>query len=310
MTSSGNCLDNAGNAALAATVGGINIDKTAPVISGSRTPQANANGWNNTSVSVSFTCAESGSVQSGIATDTLAGGTLSGEGAGQSLTNSGDCVDNAGNAALAATVGGINIDRTAPVVSGSRSPGANAYGWNNGDVTVSFSFADTGSVQSGIATDTVAGGTLNGEGAGQSFTNSGACVDKAGNAASPATVGGINIDRTAPQITAARSPNANAYSWNNGNVTVHYSCTDALSLVDYVTADQVVSPEGAAQSRSGVCTDHAGNSAGASVLNINIDKTAPEVGVTGFSDGAIFYTGQTLPTAGCAPPPASLAALR
>ena len=127
--------------------------------------------------------------------------TVTGEGAGQSVTNSGDCVDNAGNAASSATVGGINIDKTAPVISGSRDPEANANGWNNTDVTVSFTCADSGSVQSGIATDTVAGDTLTSEGAGQSVTNSGACVDNAGNAASSATVGGINIDKTRPQIS-------------------------------------------------------------------------------------------------------------
>src|SRR4029453_8585229 len=164
MTSSGNCLDNAGNAASSATVGGINIDKTAPVISGSRDPQANANGWNNSDVKVSFSCADTGSVPSGIATDTVAGGTVSAEGAGQSLTNTGGCVDNAGNSASAVTVSGINIDKTAPGISGSRSPEANSGGWNNSDVTVSFSCADSGSVQSGIATDTVAGATGSGEG--------------------------------------------------------------------------------------------------------------------------------------------------
>ena len=236
----------------------------------------------------------------------MAGATVSGAGASQSVTSSGNCGDNAGNAASPSTVSGINIDKTSPVISGSRSPQANAYGWNNSDVAVSFSCADTGSVRSGIATNTVAGATVSGEGAGQSVTNNGACIDKAGNAASPATVGGINIDRTAPQINAGRSPNANAHSWNNSNVTAHYECTDSLSLVDSVTSDQVVSTEAAGQSRSGVCTDHAGNSAGASVLNINIDKTAPSVAVTGFSNGASYYTGQALPTAGCATPQDSL----
>ncbi|TMB69354.1 MAG: hypothetical protein E6J43_04475 [Chloroflexi bacterium] len=306
VTSSGNCIDNAGNAAFPATVGGINIDKTPPLISGSRSPKANSNGWNNTDVVVTFGCADAGSVQSGIAAATVVGATISGEGAGQSLTNSGDCTDNAGNAASSATVNGINIDKTAPQIVGSRSPQANADGWNNSDVTVSFSCADAGSVQSGIATNTVAGAIVSGEGAGQSVSNSGSCVDKAGNPASPATVASINIDRTAPQITGARSPSANARGWNNSDVTVHYTCSDTLSLVGSVTADQIVSSEGAAQSRSGVCTDRAGNSAGASVLNINVDKTSPTVAVTGFSNGAMFYTGEARPTAGCATPRDSL----
>src|SRR5438105_2842114 len=162
----------------------IRIDKTAPAISGSRSPDANANGWNNTDVAVSFTCADAGTVQSGIATNTVTGGNVSSQGSGQSLTNGGACVDKAGNAASSATVSGINIDKTAPAISGSRTPGANASGWNNTDVAVSFVCADVGSVQSGIAANNVAGATLSNQGTGQSVTNSGACSDKAGNAAS------------------------------------------------------------------------------------------------------------------------------
>jgi hypothetical protein len=73
-----------------------------------------------------------------------------------------------------------------------------------------------------------------------------------------------------------------------------------------VTADQVVSAEGAGQSRSGICIDKAGNSASTSVLNINIDKTSPTVAITGFSDGDVFHTGQSVPAAGCATPVDSL----
>src|SRR5205823_600519 len=182
------------------------IDKTAPLISGSRTPAANANGWNNTDVAVSFSCADAGSVQSGIASSNVAGATVSGEGAGQSVTNSGACSDKAGNAASPATVGSINIDKTAPSITGSRSPQANLAGWNNTNVSVTFTCAETGSVQSAVATNTVAGGTVSGEGSGQSFTNTGTCTDKAGNAALPATVGGINIDKTSPVITGSRAP--------------------------------------------------------------------------------------------------------
>jgi len=39
-----------------ATVGGIHVDLTPPTIAGTRAPLANAAGWNNTPVTVSFTC--------------------------------------------------------------------------------------------------------------------------------------------------------------------------------------------------------------------------------------------------------------
>src|SRR5207302_113354 len=225
--------------ALPRTVDGINIDKTAPAISGSRDPEANAQGWNNTDIAVYFNCADAGVVQSGIATDTVAGGTVTSEGAGQSLTSRGACTDNAGNAATSAIVDGINIDKTSPVIAGSRDPEANASGWNNSDVAVSFDCADTGAVQSGIATDTVAGVTVTSEGSGQSLTNTGTCIDNAGNAASPTTLDGINIDKTSPVISGSRSPQANSHGWNDTDVAVTFGCADAGSVQSGVATDTV-----------------------------------------------------------------------
>src|SRR5207249_8546596 len=119
---SGTCTDKADNVSDSASVTGINIDKTKPVITGSRLPLGNANGWNNTDVTVSFACADSGSVQSGVNTNTLAGASLNGEGAGQFVINSGVCTDNAGNTADSSTVSGINIDKTSPTITLTITP--------------------------------------------------------------------------------------------------------------------------------------------------------------------------------------------
>jgi Pectinesterase/MBG domain/Immunoglobulin domain len=104
--------DDAGNAENEQTLT-IKLDKTAPVFGEvTRTP-ANANGWNNTNVtaSVSATDALSG-FDSG---STVAGNnTFDMEGAGQSFTFT--VTDLAGNTA-SATVSGINIDKTAPVIA-------------------------------------------------------------------------------------------------------------------------------------------------------------------------------------------------
>src|SRR5207249_7958000 len=135
-----------------------------------------------------------------VSTNTVDGATLGAEGLNQSGTNTGSCIDKAGNAAEPAQVGGINIDKTHPLIAGSRTPAANLHGWNNQNVTVSFTCTEQGAVQSGLATNSVAGKTLATEGASQSVTNTGDCVDKAGNVAVSATVGGINIDTTAPVI--------------------------------------------------------------------------------------------------------------
>ncbi len=106
-------VDVAGNVA-SATSPVLSIDKTPPQIAGSRSPLANAAGWNNTPVTVSFTCADA---LSGI--EACSGPTtLFGEGANQS--QDGLARDRAGNTA-SATVSGINIDLTPPVVTCSNS---------------------------------------------------------------------------------------------------------------------------------------------------------------------------------------------
>jgi hypothetical protein len=60
----------------------IRIDQTAPSISASRSPDANDNGWNNTSVTVTFVCSDALSGAASCAAPV----TLADEGAGQSYT--------------------------------------------------------------------------------------------------------------------------------------------------------------------------------------------------------------------------------
>jgi hypothetical protein len=93
------------------------VDTTAPTITGARAPAANGAGWNNTSVVVTFTCADSGS---GIASCTSPV-TLSAEGAAQSAT--GTATDRASNS-TSTTVSGISIDRTKPVITYAGNAGA------------------------------------------------------------------------------------------------------------------------------------------------------------------------------------------
>jgi uncharacterized protein YjbJ (UPF0337 family) len=262
----GTCTDIAGNVANT-TVGGIDIDKTPPTITGARTPAANANGWTNTDVTVTFSCSDTLSGVASVSQPT----TLSTEGTDQSTT--GTCTDRAGNSATA-TARGINIDKTPPAVTATRTPAANANGWNNTDVTVSFTCADS---LSGVAS--VSGPrTLNTEGANQAAT--GTCTDRAGNTAD-AAVSGINIDKTPPTITGARTPPANANGWNNTDVTVSFACSDSLSGVASTSQPTTLTTEGANQSVTGNCTDKAGNAASVAVTSINIDKTPPTVSYSG-----------------------------
>jgi len=186
--------DQAGNVEATQTLV-VRVDKTPPVITGARGPLPNANGWNNTDVTVSFNCSDS---LSGLAAGSPpADAVLSNEGAGQSVTSS--CQDLAGNSS-SATVGNISIDKTPPMITGSRTPQANSFGWNNSDVTVTFACADaiSGVSSCGPATQIVSTQRPN-----QSRT--GTATDLAGNMAS-AVVAGINIDKTAPTLTCVASP--------------------------------------------------------------------------------------------------------
>jgi len=261
QSATGTCLDRAGNAA-SATESGINVDLTTPVISGTRSPPANLFGWNNVSVTVSFTCTDALSGVDSSSSST----TLDMQGASQSAT--GNCIDEAGN--LASTiVGGIDIDLTPPSVTSHRSVQPNANGWNNVAVTVSFTCTDTLS-----GSDAVSGPTTLGEGQGQSVT--GSCADRAGNAAS-LTETNVNIDLTPPTITGSleRPPNLNG--WVNSSDPVVFTCSDSLSGVTFCNPPATPASEGSGQSVTGYSTDLAGNNATATVSNINIDKTRPVI---------------------------------
>ena len=85
------------------------IDNDLPVITANVTPQANANDWHRTDVTVTFDCSDN---LSGIASCT-APVTVTTEGVAQVVT--GTAVDDAGNTAAASIV--INLDKTPPVVN-------------------------------------------------------------------------------------------------------------------------------------------------------------------------------------------------
>ena len=87
------------------------FDTTPPTITATKNPVANAASWNNTSVTVTFNCADEAQ-GSGLASCTPPV-TLSAEGQNQTVT--GTAVDNAGNTST--TTATVNIDKTAPVAS-------------------------------------------------------------------------------------------------------------------------------------------------------------------------------------------------
>jgi len=252
--------DRAGNAEIAQTAK-VRIDKTAPTIGHSFTPMSYSDGaWTSSDVTVTFDCADQGG--SGLASCTPAV-TKTSEGEGQAVV--GTAADNAGNSATNTAV--VSIDKTRPTITAKADRAPNAAGWYDSDVRIAYTAQDQLSGVSGTPADDVIG-----EGANQSA--SATVVDAAGNSAS-AGVTGINVDETAPVLAASFSS-----GWQRGDVTVTWSCTDALSGPVTQPAADVVSGEGGNLTSTASCTDKAGNTATKTVSGIRIDRSAPTTTAT------------------------------
>ncbi|MCY9695120.1 OmpL47-type beta-barrel domain-containing protein [Paenibacillus alginolyticus] len=227
-------IDNAGNAEAMKTVS-INLDSTAPTITGAPTTDANENGWYNTNVTVHFTCADALSGIAGCTQDT----TLTAE--GSNLSVMGDAADQAGNVASAALMG-INIDKTAPVTTDDAPAG-----WVNKDVTLTLTASDSGSGIVGTYY-TVDGGAQQ-QGASIRIAEEGKhaisywSVDKAGNIETPHTVT-VQIDKTAPILSVVLDKTV-LWPPNHQMISVSASvyADDSLSGIASVVLTSITSSE-------------------------------------------------------------------
>jgi hypothetical protein len=268
----GHVADKAGNTATT-TVNGINIDQAPPTITGSVQPAPNLAGWNNSAAVVHFTCNDA---TSGIAPGACpADVTVSTDG---TTTVPGSVVDRAGNPATTSVV--VKLDTTAPTITGAQTPAPNGAGWNNTDVTVSFTCNDIGS---GIATaGCTAPVSVTNETAGQSFT--GTANDVAGNSAT-ATVGPVKLDKTPPTLSGTPTTAPNANGWYNGPVVIHWVCNDNLSGVAAACPTNTsLTSEGSAVTTSQTIFDVAGNSTTEGSQPVAIDRTPPSTFVSSVPD--------------------------
>jgi len=102
------------------------------------------------------------------------------------------------------------------------------------------------------------------EGKGQSVTNTGECIDAAGNVADPVTVSNINIDKTPPVVTITLPKNGK-YALNE-SVTATWSATDNLSGVEDSKAPKTIKINTKSKGKKkitlppGLVKDEAGNS--------------------------------------------------
>lgn len=183
-------------------------------------------------------------------------------------------------------------DNTPPTASPVQEPVANANGWNNGNVTVTWNWMDDGA---GIdPANCPSSSTSSGEG---ELPLSATCADLAGNQGNASYT--VRVDQTPPTINAAAASAPNASGWYTSDVTVQFNCADALSGIadGGCPASQPLTDEGTAvASTEQTVIDNAGNiSAPSNVVTVQIDKSPPVVTVTGVSEGAIYELGSVLP---------------
>jgi len=198
------------------------------------------------------------------------------------------------------TTKSVTIYRDAAAPTTDPADDVNDTTWRNTPLEQDFTASDP-TPGSGLANSADANFTLQAasesEDAQTPSTDSKTISDVAGNSVTR-TLSAF-IDLTNPTISGAAAPAANSYGWNNGDVSVTYTCDDALSGVASCSSPTTLSSDGANQSAQGTATDNAGNTDSATVSDINIDKTKPTVSVNGFTDGKQFTLADTLPTATC-----------
>ena len=371
--------DLAGNRTTA-TRSGINIDRTAPLITGAATEPAGASGWYRGDVTVRFACTDA---LSGVAT-CPSEKVVAGNGADRSVTSD-PARDLAGNQASGVTVGGFAIDglppstasdnncpvgacsagtaqvrltatdqpglsgvtelhytinggaeqvragataeltvpltagvarltyyavdlagnvepvtsvtldgdQIAPSVTHVSSPAPNAEGWNNTDVTVTFTARDDDS-GSGVDPASVTAPVLVDQetpAAGRIVV--GSATDLAGNRGTDTVL--VRLDQTAPTVGVALSPAAGPAGWWTTPVTVRFDCQDALSGVAVCPDDVTLTSNGAGQGVQRSATDVAGNSRSASVTDVRIDREPPVLTRVSVRDGGLYQLGAVPP---------------
>ena len=182
------------------------------------------------------------------------------------MTRSGSCTDRAGNSSSDSVV--VSYDSTAPATHATPSPAPNANGWLRSPLTVSWSGVDP---TSGIASCHAPVSYNGPDTAGSNQT--GSCTDNAGNSSSDTFT--VRYDTLAPNTVATPARPPNGAGWYRAPVGISWGGTDALSGVDSCsTAVTYSGPDTTGVTRSGSCTDRAGNSSSDSVV-LHYDATAP-----------------------------------
>lgn len=248
-TVTGTCQDWAGNVSTL-NFGPVEVDLSSPVVTfGSPTPPPNASGWNNTNVTFPYTVTDSGS---GVS---VSAGSVVVSSEGSAVTGSVTVKDLSGNTATYTTPA-VRIDKTPPGIVATRLPLANANGWNNTAVTVSFTCTDGLSGVANLSPPVIVNAS------GTNLPASGSCTDFAGNIATAALT--VNIDMIAPTANITSPLNGSVLPYG-ATATMQFTCSDTLSGIASCTGSQangstLNTTTFGTQTVSVVAVDKAGNS--------------------------------------------------
>jgi hypothetical protein len=202
-------------------------------------------------------------------------------------TNSHEVCDQVAHCATAGPFSGLKVDKRPPQLSSCDAPDGT---WHDDNVTLTCTYTDGGSgpsIQDVSLSTTVGNGFEDADAAASAGTDQ-AC-DAVGNcAASPADIGGNQIDRKAPTVTCAATDGV----WHAGDVGRLCVAADGGSGIagsdTAILNTNVPAGDETSNAMTGTHTfyDVAGNSVQAGPLGGNkVDKKAPTVGC-GSADGA------------------------
>jgi hypothetical protein len=238
------------------------VDGTAPALTPSPSRSADASGWYNHALTVSFPGTDT---TSGIAACTPAQNYNGPDNANVSIA--GSCTDRAGNSTGRSFA--VKYDATPPQLTPSPSRASNANGWYRLPLTVAFPGADaTSGIQACTPQQTYQGP----DNANASI--SGSCIDRAGNATNRAFA--LRYDETAPTLTAAPSRAPDSNGWYTRALTVSFSGSDATSGIEGCTSATYGGSDDATAAVAGSCRDTAGNVRGGAFA-FKYDANGPRV---------------------------------
>lgn len=206
-------------------------DSSGPVASPTRTPQANANGWSNTDVTVDWNWTDD-------ATDIdpancTTSSTTTGEFGSPGQTLTATCANVAGTTSTA-SITIDDVDKTAPTITAAATTSPSGDDdWYTSNVTVHYTCSDG---LSGIPAGACpADDVLSDEGSAVASTAR-TVTDAAGNTSDPSNVVTVKIDKTGPDLDGGVDPNPVLL---NGSADAAAAATDDVSGVVSQSCDAV-----------------------------------------------------------------------